>query len=336
MGIKNLNRFLISHSSDNSIFKIGLSHLKGKRIAIDTSIYLYRYAIDNKIMKNFFNMLVFFKEQDIRPIFVFDGKPPEEKKDVLEMRREKKRIAKKMYDELESTLESETDQQKIRELNQQMATLKKHFIHIRNKDIDDLKKLLTAFGASYVDAEGEADELCVWLQKSKKVWACMSDDMDMFAFGCMRVIRDFNIYKRECVMYDMSKILVDLGISMRDFKQICIMSGTDYSTKKSRMGLGGVLSLYEKYRNHKTASQTVSFMEWVCSHVGGYQTTDLAELQHIYTMFSTGDSRFSQFKNVYIHTFIEKNIDWATIQLLLSPVTTTVINTNESDIQVQV
>ena len=45
MGIKNLTQ-LIKHKSPNSIQHIGLYTFKGKRVAIDTSIFLYKSLIN--------------------------------------------------------------------------------------------------------------------------------------------------------------------------------------------------------------------------------------------------------------------------------------------------
>ena len=82
MGIKYLNRFLKEECKD-SIKLISLKELSCKKIAIDISIYLYKYAADNTLIENIYLMLSIFRHYKIIPIFIFDGKPPSEKKELL-------------------------------------------------------------------------------------------------------------------------------------------------------------------------------------------------------------------------------------------------------------
>ena len=65
-----------------------------------------------------------------------------------------------------------------------MEQLKKQFINITKSHIAQVKELITAYGCTYYDAPGEADELCAMLTIKGKVWACLSEDMDMFVYGC--------------------------------------------------------------------------------------------------------------------------------------------------------
>ncbi len=100
MGIKNLNNFLINNCS---ISKIHLSEFQGKKIAVDASIYLYRFLSEEKLVEHTFQMVSILSHYNISPIFVFDGAPPPEKKDVLNERREKKQTAQDKYDLLKQT-----------------------------------------------------------------------------------------------------------------------------------------------------------------------------------------------------------------------------------------
>ena len=79
MGVKSLNTLISSYTS-NGEKKIHLSKFKGYKLAIDTNVYLYKYLYgkSNHINGIFF-MINKLKKFDIEPIFIFDGKPPEEK-----------------------------------------------------------------------------------------------------------------------------------------------------------------------------------------------------------------------------------------------------------------
>ncbi len=87
MGISRLNYFL-QHSCPNGIHPIHLKTLSGKTLAIDTSIYLYKFKAKGCIIENMYLMCSIFKHYNITPIFVFDGKPPDNKGNCLQERRE--------------------------------------------------------------------------------------------------------------------------------------------------------------------------------------------------------------------------------------------------------
>ena len=56
MGIKHLNRFLRTECS-NSIKFVSIAELTGKKIAIDISIYMYKYASEGGLIENIYLML---------------------------------------------------------------------------------------------------------------------------------------------------------------------------------------------------------------------------------------------------------------------------------------
>ena len=78
MGIKYLNRIFNSNCNDTSIYKIHLQHFAGKRIAVDASIFLYRFLGEEKLIEQMYLMVSIFRNYDITPIFVFDGVAPPE------------------------------------------------------------------------------------------------------------------------------------------------------------------------------------------------------------------------------------------------------------------
>ena len=103
MGIKNLNKFLKENAKDS--IKLGhVSELSGKRIAVDISIYMYRFALDNNLIENMYLMLSTFRYFNIIPVFIFDGKPPSEKSELIEKRKKDKQEAEKEYNKLKKML----------------------------------------------------------------------------------------------------------------------------------------------------------------------------------------------------------------------------------------
>jgi len=103
MGIRYLNRFLKENASQ-SIKLCNLSELSGKKIAVDISIYMYKFASDGTLIENIYLMLSLFKHYNIIPIFIFDGNPPEEKKQLLQKRKKDKKQAEKEFKGIKTTI----------------------------------------------------------------------------------------------------------------------------------------------------------------------------------------------------------------------------------------
>lgn len=256
MGIKYLNRYLQQQCSEG-IKKISLNDLRGKKIAIDTSIYLYRFVGENALLENFYLMISIFREYNIIPLFVFDGKPPKEKNELLKKRKDDKRIAQNKYNELKEKLET-VDENDIKEIKETMETLKKDFIKIHHTDIENVKELIKALGVSYIEAPGEADKLCAKLVCKNNVYACLSEDMDLFVYGTTRVLRYLSLLNKTVIMYDTKTILSQLNLTLDEFKNICIISGTDYGVHSDN-SLFKTLKYFKKYKK----SNKKDFYEWL-------------------------------------------------------------------------
>jgi 5'-3' exonuclease len=260
MGIRHLNKYLRTNCID-SIRCINLDELNHKKIAIDISIYLYKYEAENMLLENMYLMLSIFRYYNIIPIFIFDGKPPQEKNVLLKKRKQDKQNAKEEYNKLKQILDSNTHQNEYdkQEIISSMDILKKQFIYISKEKIDKVKHLIRAYGATYYDAPGEADALCAMLVMKRKVWACMSEDMDMFVYGCKRVLRYFSLINHNAVLYHMKGILIELNMNYDEFKKICILSGTDYNFQvnknNSNINLYQTLKLFDRYKNIESKSE---------------------------------------------------------------------------------
>lgn len=238
MGIKLLNTFLKSkcHKTD-SISKMSLDELQGEKIAIDTSIYLYRYSGENALIENFYTMCSLFHQYDITPVFVFEGKPPEEKMEELYERKQAKKDAEEEYNKTEELYKKMKDQDKKQELEQKMDYLRKQFIKINKSDVEQVKILIQNFGMTYINAEGEADVTCAALELKGKVQAVLSEDMDLFAYGCKRIMRYFSLIKHSIVLYNVESILNHIGINKNVFELLCFISGNDYMKSKKNVFL---------------------------------------------------------------------------------------------------
>jgi len=260
MGIKHLNKFFRETCSNDAIRLTSLNELRGKKIVVDTSIYLYRYHEDGSLIENMFLMISIFKQYNITPTFVFDGKSPTEKKELVEKRCKHKVSSYNEYKELKTFLQEHKNELTLdekQELIASMDSLKKQFIYLNKDVLEQVKRLITSFGITYYQAQGEADVLCAALVIQKKAWACLSEDMDMFVYGTTRVLRYFSLQNHNVVVYHLDMILSELGISQKELREICVLSGTDYNfnTSIKKIHLYNVLKWFKKYHKQQNQNQ---------------------------------------------------------------------------------
>lgn len=314
MGIKFLNKFL-QENCDQSIWHIHLSELNGKKIAVDISIYLYKYEADETLIENIYLMLSIFRHYNITPIFIFDGKPPPEKKELLQKRKENKIEAKNEYYKLKQLLDN-VDTSEKQDIISNMDQLKKQFVFITRDKTEKVKNLIRAYGATYYDAPGEADQLCAMLVIKKKVWACLSEDMDLFVYGCNRVLRYISLTNHTVVLYYMKGILNQLDMTQKEFREICVLSGTDYnidansSVKNNNLSvnLHNTVKYFRKYKEQNDTTQT--FYSWIInSNKNSDYISDLDLLYKINNMFEISNELTISFKNIkIINSSIQKDI----------------------------
>jgi flap endonuclease-1 len=284
MGIRNLNRYL-KESCPDSIRCINLVELSGKRIAVDISIYLYRYEAENALLENMYVMLSIFRHYNIIPIFIFDGKPPPEKKELLNKRKEEREDAQEEYEKLKKLLETNNEYNYKQDIITSMDKLKRQIVQMNKEKIEKVKALIRAYGATYYDAPGEADELCALLVIKKKVWACLSEDMDLFVYGCTRVLRYFSLIGHTVVLYYTKGILEELDMTQKEFKEVCILSGTDYNIDADGNNEKVNLTQTFKYfRKFKINNSTDDFYEWLS--VNTEYISDIELLKNINMMFN--------------------------------------------------
>ena len=264
MGIKLLNKFLKENcKSRDSIYTIHMAKLQGKCIVIDVSIYLYKYESDNTLIESIYTMISIFRHYNITPIFIFDGVAPTEKKELIESRLQKKRIAEHEYYKLKkmSHGSSVTTFEK-NEIEEQMNSLKKKFVYMNKNKINKIKLLFDYYGITYIDAPGEADQLCAWLVINQFAWACLSDDTDMFVYGCNRVLRYFSLINHTAVLYDYDNILKELKVQHDVFKEICVLSGTDYMEGVGAGSLN-IIKIMQLYKNYSSCKIDMTFCDWL-------------------------------------------------------------------------
>lgn len=309
MGIRNLNRFIQTKCPTASA-RIHLDQLRGKKIAVDTSIYMYRFAGENALLENMYLMASLFRHYNIHAVFVFDGMPPPQKTELIESRRRKKDHAKQQYDivadQLKQRKRTEYYNPEIAELEETMTQLRKRFARLRECDIANVKELLVSFGFAIIDAEGEADVLCARLAIKKRVYACLSDDTDMFVYGCPVILRHISLLNHSVVSYTMADILAEIGISQQEFKMMCVVNGTDYDAAPGTGTGDRIFQIYDLLMEFKRLSPKEQkkyqdgggFYDWLDERKKGVVNSGVISMMTTEAMFDassgTTDQQYKQ------------------------------------------
>ena len=150
-------------------------------------------------------------------------------------RKEQKEIAWNKYKELVEVDPTST----------QLVALKQQFTKVSKQDVLQVQELMDNLNVIYSIAINEADEVCALYNIKNDVYACVSDDMDMFIYGCSRILRNVNIHNKTAELYNLHDILKSLNMSHTTFKQICVISGSDYY--KTSSNLYTYLQLYKEF-----------------------------------------------------------------------------------------
>lgn len=253
MGIRSLAS-LIKQKSPNSIQTTALYSLSGKKVAVDTSIFLYKslsnYRHNGEYLRNkdgkivshivgIFYKTIQYLSVGITPIYIFDGKPPVEKKEVL-LERSKKAE--------ESKILSQTTKNPEEALKHEKSS-----IRVKKHHIDDIKELFDLMGVSYLHPDGEAEAYASELCRIGFVDYVVTEDMDTLAHGCPRMIRncmDKSIKRKDVVsVIDLEDILSNFNMNMKEFLDLCILCGCDYCPSIPKVGTVRSFNYIQNFRN---------------------------------------------------------------------------------------
>ena len=231
---------------------ISLDDLSGKTLALDAYNFLHQFLssirqrngellVDSKgrvtsHLTGLFYRTINLLEKNIKPIYVFDGKPPSFKY-IL---KERQKVKEKALEKLREAKEQE-DVEKIRLYSQQTS-------YLTDSMIKDSKKLLDLMGISWVQAPSEGEAQCVNLLNNHLVYAVASQDYDSLLFGAEILIRNLSISGKKKVpgkneyffvspeKIVLSKTLKHLEINREKLIILAMLIGTDYN--KGIKGIG--------------------------------------------------------------------------------------------------
>ncbi len=187
-------------------------------------------------------------EAGIRPVYVFDGKPDELKKDTIAQRKAAKERAQAAY---EKAIE-EGDMETARMKAQQTSKLTWEMV-------DEAKKLLDMMGIPYVQAPSEGEAQASYMAMKGVVRAAASQDFDSLLFGAPRLIRNLTITGRRKLprkqiyidivpeLVELEPALRSLGITRAQLVDVAILVGTDFNPGIKGIGPKKGLKLIQKH-----------------------------------------------------------------------------------------
>lgn len=189
-------------------------------------------------------------ENGIKPVYVFDGKPPGMKSSELEKRQERREVAEK---ELEKAEEA-GNQEDINKFS-------KRLVKVTRQHGEDCKRLLELMGVPFIEAPCEAEAQCAELVKGGKVYGTATEDMDGLTFGTDVLLRHMTYSearKMPIKEFNLQKVLSGLELNRDEFVDLCILLGCDYC--ESIRGIGPKRAV-ELIKQHKTIEKIVSVID---------------------------------------------------------------------------
>lgn len=250
MGIKGLSAFLKKHAPTAFAgHPVPKRYPEERKIAVDVSLFLHKffYAVGpNHISSSFLELRKNMLLANMKPLWVFDGKPLDLKSEERQKRTDLKQafLQKRMESEnyfvvrevpsfqqenvtyeLKSELNNVQQEKNTQALNEdQRIDLQSekpktsHYMEVRDLLYED-----TLFTAKH-----EAEALCSYLVHQGQAYAALTNDSDAFAYICPRTILGTSMTFTNAKIVHMEEILRDLKVSEFQFQKFCVLCGNDF------------------------------------------------------------------------------------------------------------
>ena len=243
--------------------EVSLESLKGRTISIDAFNSLYQFlAIIRQYdgtplmdsqgnitshLSGLYYRTIKLMEAGIRPVYVFDGKPPELKARTIAERREIRR-------EAETKWREHLEKGEVKEAK----TAAQAAIRLTDKMVLESKELLKCMGVPVVQAPSEGEAQAAFMCSQGSVWAAGSQDFDALLFGSTRLLRNITITGRRKVprkdaYVDVNPELIELDTALKELKitrekliWLGMLVGTDFNEKVEGVGPKTALKLVQE------------------------------------------------------------------------------------------
>lgn len=281
MGIKSINKFLKKKCP--SVFQeVDLSFFSGKKVAIDTSLYLCKFKAMNgkNWLNSFIRMITCLRDNKIDCVFIYDSIEPipekeNERKERYEKRQRKQEYLSNLRTDLNifkvngiitDNLRKYNDKHSYKSPKRLLGNITKPQIDVRMidfmldkgeaqlfnvswEDFDKTRELFSILAIPYINAPLEAETLCADLCKKGLVDAVLSDDTDLLAYGTPQSLSKLNINNNTVTLVTNKDLLENLELTQEELVDFCIMCGTDYNKNIYRVGPDKAYKYIKSWKN---------------------------------------------------------------------------------------
>ena len=242
-----------------------LKALKGTSFAIDASIEIHQFLAlvrkrdgslfsdsQGRVTSHLIGLLTrtsrLIADFDMKPVFVFDGKPNPLKRRTIEMRREARKKAEAEY------VEAVSKKDYAKAWSKAVMTGR-----VTGSVLDDSKHLLTLMGIPWLEALEDAEAQASYMAAKGDVWAVGSKDYDCLLYGAPILARYLTLTGREWLpaqrrsrplipeLIRLSENLALLGITREQLVDLAILVGTDFNQGVKGIGPKKALKLVQDY-----------------------------------------------------------------------------------------
>ena len=225
---------------------IMIPELSGKVIAVDAYNTIYQFlatirGTTGELLTNnngevtshlsgIFYRNVNLLVENVKLIYIFDGKPSPLKSKEIDRRRQVKQDAFNKYQEAITAGRFED----ARKYGQATSVL-------TDKMVEESKMILTLLGIPYIQAPSEGEAAAAQLTQSNIAFACASQDYDSLLFGAKRLIRNLAISGKRKVpnrnvyvdiepeIIEQQQFLNETGLNLEQLVDVGILIGTDFN-----------------------------------------------------------------------------------------------------------
>ena len=245
---------------------VELSYLSNKVVAIDAYNTLYQFLSiirqrdgtplkDSKgrvtsHLSGILYRLTNLVEAGIKPVFVFDGAPPQFKSDTIEKRRQTRENAHAKW-----------EQAKEEGLAEEAYKYAQASSKVTKEMVEDSMRLLELMGIPYVKAPSEGEAQAAYMVLKNDADYVGSQDYDSLLFGAPRVVRNLTITGKRKLpgknvyvdvnpeTIDLDQSLESLDVTREQLVDIALCVGTDYNPGLENIGQKRALKLIKKHGN---------------------------------------------------------------------------------------
>ena len=255
--------------------EVELKSLKGYLIALDGYNMLYQFLsairqpdgtplMDSQgrvtsHLSGLFYRTINLVEEGIKPVYVFDGKPPEMKRREIEERIARRKEAAEKYAKARESGSAEEARKYAQASSELTADM-----------VAESKRLLEAMGLPWVQAPADGEAQAAFMARKGDCWGTGSQDYDSLLFGSPRLVRNLAITgkrklpnKDEYVevkpeVIDLNSLLKALNITREQLIVLGILVGTDFDPGGVKgYGPKTALTFVKNYRDPLKAIEAV-------------------------------------------------------------------------------